>query len=519
MDKILYIRSKPKGKSLLSKFYFRKDINVSVIQNEYLNLLAFFKKNKHLFFKENKYIFIDLDYFKDKTEGRPYFQTSYWNNLLTEAERDKIVILNYNNELSIGASSLVKMKSFYKEEDLKEFLQNEKMLDEERYNNLEVFADYKELEEYPDFSTPYQDENEDTNIEDKENQEDVIENEAKEEEDSFQIFLDEEKDKDDLAIKDNSPLVVEEALKFNTEKSYDIDPFNDNMPLIPKSNIEKEASKQNIEIEENKQKEETEKKQDNNENREKELKGKAPQEDVEDFLNKFSSEDSSAAIENDYTEEMTLPNEKELERDKKTNANAKIKSIIKNPIRLKRIPKNKVVSTKEVKEQNKIFPENLVMPYIVNVVGAKAKIGTTYTSVYLAAQAEQEGYRACVVVSEEDYKILTHKDNAIKFKNIFSVTEKSKTREYDLIIYDLDSYDVNDNELMDKMFHANMKVLVIALSYPNYTSQYTIERYKEIENQYPVLALNFADEEDIRAFEKEYKKLTQVIPVPVRALG
>lgn len=497
---ILYFKLRKTEDSLLNQIIFHTNVQLHIIQNENINILMFLKNNREYFIEKYSLIFIDLDYLADNVNNRNQFVLSRWNNNLDDVIREKIVVLNYNNFLDGHNLAKIKIKAFYQKEALLEFLDNEKLLKEK------VFLPHEQTSVIEDEFC-------------------IFKNPDKEDSQKEELKDDEQENKHNA----ESNLEGEE----NTETSKTVEDNEDNQEI----DQEQEKVQEQEDSTEQEQKVESEEKQSDEQpqgSKEK-LPNQTQEKTPEDlFQNEAFNTQTDNSIElndaqEDEEDEGDSVDRKDLRQFKektKKLLSSQVGNLLKKRVkekepkkekREKKQPKTLPESEIKVKKEiNKIFPENLPSRYIVNVFGTKEKIGTTYTSLYLALKAKEEGYSSCLIVEDNDYKILS---SSIQYSAIYKASQKREANQHDIIVNDIGVYDVNDSEFFEKFYMGNMSVLVVAINYPNTFSQHNIRRYLENENDYPnIIALNFSDEDEFKQFEKEYKRHTKVIQIPFKAL-
>ena len=509
---ILYFKLRKTEDSLLNQIIFHSDVQLYIIENENINILMFLKNNREYFIEKYSLIFIDLDYLADNVNNRNQFVLSRWNNNLDDAIREEIIVLNYNNLLDGHNLAKIKMKAFYKKETLLEFLDNEKLLKEK------VFLPYEQTstieDEFCIFKNPDKEDSQKEDLKDDEQ-------ENKHNTESTGNLLEGEEN-------------TETSKTVESEDKQEIDQEQEKVQEQEESTDEEEKQEESIEQEqqvESEEKQSDEQPQDSKENLTNQTQEKTP-EDL--FQNEIFNTQTDTSIElndaqEDEEDEEGSVDRKDLrqfkERTKKL-LSSQVGNLLKKRVkekepkkekREKREKKQTLPEVKVKKDVDKIFPENLPSKYIINVFGTKEKIGITYTSLYLALKAKEEGYSSCLIVEDEDYKILSQ--STTQYSAIYKASQKREANQHDIIINDIGVYDVNDSKFFEKFYMGNMSVLVVAINYPNTFSQHNIRRYLENENDYPnIIALNFSDEDEFKQFEKEYKRYTKVIQIPFKAL-
>lgn len=515
---ILYFKLRKTEDSLLNQIIFHSDVQLHIIENENINILMFLKNNREYFIEKYSLIFIELDYLADNVNNRNQFVLSRWNNNLDDLIREKIVVLNYNNFLDGHNLAKIKIKAFYQKEALLEFLDNEKLLKEK------VFLPHEQTsvieDEFCIFKNP---DKEDSQKEDL--KEDLKDDEQENKHNAESTG--------DLEGEENT----ETSKTVESEDKQEIDQEQEKVQEQEDLTSEEEEQEDSTEQEqkvESEEKQSEEQPQDSKEKLPNQTQEKTP-EDL--FQNEIFNTQTDTTIElndeqEDEEDEGDSVDRKDLRQFKektKKLLSSQVGNLLKKRVkekepkkekREKKQPKTLPESEIKVKKEiNKIFPENLpskYSKYIVNVFGTKEKIGTTYTSLYLALKAKEEGYSSCLIVEDNDYKILS---SSIQYSAIYKASQKREANQHDIIVNDIGVYDVNDSEFFEKFYMGNMSVLVVAINYPNTFSQHNIRRYLENENDYPnIIALNFSDEDEFKQFEKEYKRHTKVIQIPFKAL-
>ena len=508
---ILYFKLRKTEDSLLNQIIFHSDVQLHIIENENINILMFLKNNREYFIEKYSLIFIELDYLADNVNNRNQFVLSRWNNNLDDLIREKIVVLNYNNFLDGHNLAKIKIKAFYQKEALLEFLDNEKLLKEKVFlphEQTSVIEDEFCIFKNPDKEDSQKEDLKDDEQENKHNAESTGDLEGEENTETSKTV--ESEDKQEI---DQEQEKVQEQEDLTSEKE------------------EQEDSTEQEQKVESEEKQSEEQPQDSKEKLPNQTQEKTP-EDL--FQNEIFNTQTDTTIElndeqEDEEDEGDSVDRKDLRQFKektKKLLSSQVGNLLKKRVkekepkkekREKKQPKTLPESEIKVKKEiNKIFPENLPSKYIVNVFGTKEKIGTTYTSLYLALKAKEEGYSSCLIVEDNDYKILS---SSIQYSAIYKASQKREANQHDIIVNDIGVYDVNDSEFFEKFYMGNMSVLVVAINYPNTFSQHNIRRYLENENDYPnIIALNFSDEDEFKQFEKEYKRHTKVIQIPFKAL-
>lgn len=504
---ILYFKLRKTEDSLLNQIIFHTNVQLHIIQNENINILMFLKNNREYFIEKYSLIFIDLDYLADNVNNRNQFVLSRWNNNLDDVIREKIVVLNYNNFLDGHNLAKIKIKAFYQKEALLEFLDNEKLLKEKVFlphEQTSVIEDEFCIFKNPDKEDSQKEDLKDDEQENKHNAESNLEGEENTEtsktvEDNQEIDQEQEKvqEQEDLTAEEEEQedSTEQEQKVESEEKQSDEQPQgskeklpNQTQEKTPEDLFQNEAfnTQTDNSIELNDAQEDEEDEGDS-----------VDRKDLRQFKEK-TKKLLSSQVGNLLKKRVKEKEPKKEKREKKQP---------------KTLPESEIKVKKEI---NKIFPENLPSRYIVNVFGTKEKIGITYTSLYLALKAKEEGYSSCLIVEDNDYKILS---SSIQYSAIYKASQKREANQHDIIVNDIGVYDVNDSEFFEKFYMGNMSVLVVAINYPNTFSQHNIRRYLENENDYPnIIALNFSDEDEFKQFEKEYKRHTKVIQIPFKAL-
>jgi len=502
---ILYFKLRQTEDSLLNEIVFHADVQLHMIENENINILMFLKNNREYFVEKYSLIFIDLDYLADNVNNRNQFVLSRWNNNLDDVIREKIVVLNYNNFLDGHNLAKIKMKAFYQKEALLEFLDNEKLLKEKVFlphEQTSVIEDEFCIFKNPDKEDSQKEDLKDDGQENKHNAESNLEGEENTEtsktvednEDNQEIDQEQEK------VQEQEDLTAKEEQEDSTEQEQKVE--SDEQPQDSKEKLPNQTQEKTPEdlfqneifntqtdttIESNDEQEDEEDEGDS-----------VDRKDLRQFKEK-TKKLLSSQVGNLLKKRVKEKEPKKEKREKKQP---------------KTLPESEIKVKKEI---NKIFPENLPSRYIINVFGTKEKIGITYTSLYLALKAKEEGYSSCLIVEDEDYRILSQ--STTQYSAIYKASQKREANQHDIIINDIGVYDVNDSKFFEKFYMGNMSVLVVAINYPNTFSQHNIRRYLENENDYPnIIALNFSDEDEFKQFEKEYKRYTKVIQIPFKAL-
>ena len=507
---ILYFKLRKTEDSLLNQIMFHSDVQLHIIENENINILMFLKNNREYFIEKYSLIFIDLDYLADNVNNRNQFVLSRWNNNLDDLIREKIVVLNYNNFLDGHNLAKIKIKAFYQKEALLEFLDNEKLLKEKVFlphEQTSVIEDEFCIFKNPDKEDSQKEDLKDDEQENKHNAESTGNLEGEENTETSKTVESEDKqeiDQEQEKVQEQEDLTAEEE--------------------------EQEDSTEQEQKVESEEKQSDEQPQDSKEKLPNQTQEKTP-EDL--FQNEAFNTQTDTTIESndeqeDEEDEGDSVDRKDLRQFKektKKLLSSQVGNLLKKRVkekepkkekREKREKKQTLPEVKVKKDIDKIFPENLPSRYIINVFGTKEKIGITYTSLYLALKAKEEGYSSCLIVEDNDYKILS---SSTQYSAIYKASQKREANQHDIIINDIGVYDVNDSEFFEKFYMGNMSVLVVAINYPNTFSQHNIRRYLENENDYPnIIALNFSDEDEFKQFEKEYKRHTKVIQIPFKAL-
>ncbi len=507
---ILYFKLRKTEDSLLNQIIFHSDVQLHIIENENINILMFLKNNREYFIEKYSLIFIDLDYLADNVNNRNQFVLSRWNNNLDDLIREKIVVLNYNNFLDGHNLAKIKIKAFYQKEALLEFLDNEKLLKEKVFlphEQTSVIEDEFCIFKNPDKEDSQKEDLKDDEQENKHNAESTGNLEGEENTETSKTVESEDKqeiDQEQEKVQEQEDLTAEEE--------------------------EQEDSTEQEQKVESEEKQSDEQPQDSKEKLPNQTQEKTP-EDL--FQNEAFNTQTDTTIESndeqeDEEDEGDSVDRKDLRQFKektKKLLSSQVGNLLKKRVkekepkkekREKREKKQTLPEVKVKKDIDKIFPENLPSRYIINVFGTKEKIGITYTSLYLALKAKEEGYSSCLIVEDNDYKILS---SSTQYSAIYKASQKREANQHDIIINDIGVYDVNDSEFFEKFYMGNMSVLVVAINYPNTFSQHNIRRYLENENDYPnIIALNFSDEDEFKQFEKEYKRHTKVIQIPFKAL-